>query len=381
MAAAGVNVQQEVPTADDGCKTKGKWHRVEVVKGVTNITGGYNKKPEPAASIEYGEDGSVHTFVAMDKNANWFLKGAGGAKAQKGDLQPVRILEIIRDRFNKKFHTAVAVAVPEATAAVAVAVPEEPLPEIDPMDAMEALPERKQGKGTKNAALQRSLIQALEMQTKHPCAGGNEDDVTTIYVYRKHDPSVKGHAHGGVLYLRSDCLGWLLSYAAEELSCQGVEQTRDAEQSALVPNCAAVAGLNLEWDFSQKAWHAKFVAGPHQGISRRMTVQDLDMKVWAKVREHNLVQGFLAHANASHRKAAVKDFLQLWGEAFIEDKAQEFNAIVNVNNGNRVKRGKKRAKSSAEETSDDECFNRSRGFESTAVAALISEGAASLCDL
>ena len=42
------------------------------------------------------------------------------------------------------------------------------------------------------------MVKALKMPTKPLCEAsgrvkGDESDETTIYVYRKHDPSVKGH--------------------------------------------------------------------------------------------------------------------------------------------------------------------------------------------
>ena len=97
---------------------------MKISHSVTTIQGGYNAQPQTAQCIDYGVDGVFYKYVALDKNAKWFLKGVGGTKASKGDLKPVQVLQIIPGRFNK--------------AAVA-----EEAEEVDPMDAMEALPEKK----------------------------------------------------------------------------------------------------------------------------------------------------------------------------------------------------------------------------------------------
>ena len=58
------------------------------------------------------------------------------------------------------------------------------------------------------------------------CVGCKDDDKTVVCVYRKPRSEKRSN---GKLFLRVDCIGWLLSYAAEELSCQGVEPTPEDE--------------------------------------------------------------------------------------------------------------------------------------------------------
>ena len=322
------------------------WRSVKLSHSVTTIQGGYSAQPQPAPCIEYGEGGVFHKFVALDKNAKWFLKGVGGAKACKGDLKPVRVLQIIRDTFNKAPVTAVAEL--EHPAAVAE--------EVDPMDAMEALSEQQVVTPQKKGA-DRALVKALKMPTKplYEASGGiegDEGDETTIYVYRKHDPSVKGHEHGCTFHLRSDCLDWLLSYAAAELSCQGVGQTRPSQLEA---NCTAVADLNLEWDFNARAWRAQFVAGPLQGASCHMSVQDFNKHHWAKLKAQETVEGFLAHASANARKAAVQVWVQMWGEAALRNETDVFNAEwQNANEKCTPRKKKKRSRAHSEELFDEE---------------------------
>ena len=63
------------------------------------ITGGFNAKGELAQSIQYKcTDNVTHTFVALHKEAQWFVKGVGGAR--KGELKAVNVLTMIRQKAN-----------------------------------------------------------------------------------------------------------------------------------------------------------------------------------------------------------------------------------------------------------------------------------------
>ena len=75
---------------------KGKWEPVAVVGGIVNIKGGYNRSGKVGSSISYQVDNTIHVFVELDKNAEWFLKEVGGTRTQKGDLKAVLALELLR---------------------------------------------------------------------------------------------------------------------------------------------------------------------------------------------------------------------------------------------------------------------------------------------
>ena len=121
------------PTMVDGAK---RWHPVSTVAGLISIKGGYNSKPEVANTIEYEFGGVVSVFVALDKNAAWFLKGVGGTGTTKGSLQSVQVLNLLRGWFQEGLaHTAVA----DTQSNSESQEPEDdpPKDEIDPMDALD----------------------------------------------------------------------------------------------------------------------------------------------------------------------------------------------------------------------------------------------------
>ena len=89
-------------------KTAGphKWHPISVVCDSVIVRGGYNTSREPANSITLDDGlqlpGSIRTFVELDKNARWFLKGVGGPKAVKGDLKAVEVLVMLRGKLKDR---------------------------------------------------------------------------------------------------------------------------------------------------------------------------------------------------------------------------------------------------------------------------------------
>ena len=115
------------------------------------------------------------------------------------------------------------------------------------------------------------------------------------------------------LFLRMDCIDWLLAYAADELHFQGVQPASPEPVEELVANCPAVADLRLEWDFDAKAWEACFVGGPYLGKTQRMTVDELDKDMWRKLKDMGKARGFLTQASMIQKKSAVKELLTLWG--------------------------------------------------------------------
>ena len=76
---------------------KGGWKHVSIFEGLIGISGGFCRKPLGAQSIEWTSGNKTQRFVELAKNAEWFLKRVGGAKAQKGDLKAVTVFEEIRD--------------------------------------------------------------------------------------------------------------------------------------------------------------------------------------------------------------------------------------------------------------------------------------------
>ena len=87
------------------------------------------------------------------------------------------------------------------------------------------------------------------------------------------------------MFLRVGCIDWLLSYADDQLHFQGVDNLVGHMDGVLEANCAAVAGLHVEWDFHLKEWQAQFVSGPFQGVKREFGIESL-IAFLARIQRH-----------------------------------------------------------------------------------------------
>ena len=97
--AAPPTAQLQPLAASSGRKRGINWKSVVVTEDVLIVTGGFNTRPEVAKSILYTTD-TTHSYVELDKNSAWFLKGVGGPKTGKGDLKAVQVLQEIREKFS-----------------------------------------------------------------------------------------------------------------------------------------------------------------------------------------------------------------------------------------------------------------------------------------
>ena len=112
-----------------------------------------------------------------------------------------------------------------------------------------------------------------------------------------------------------------------------------------VANVATVADLHLAWQFDEDSWRAEFIAGPFKGTSRTLGVADLDKHMWAKLRELDLVNGWLSfHRRSVDRKEAARAFLEQWGLAVTRKEPELFVALLEKTNTTPKKMGKKRAR-------------------------------------
>jgi hypothetical protein len=316
---------------------------VDVVSSVCTIQGGYNAVPLVAESVHVqtaSNDGTnithtTQTFVKLSKNAEWLLKGAGGGTTQKGELKSLDVLAMVRRKFHE--FTKLVVRDPDTDAAVADPNTEATHAEIDPMDALDEVKAVQPTRSTKakpkpnkrKPDTSRSTFVAFKVPTKPPCRDTEregEADTTTICVYRK---ARKDKRTNSCLYLRQDGLPWLLKYAADELEHQGV-----------AANCSAVAGLHLEWNFTEKVWQAEFLAGAHAGQTRCMSPNELHKHIWALLLENSLVNcPWSSKPDWIQRKHAVKEFMIVWCKAILSGTSEEYDDMIDmVREGQRLRK-------------------------------------------
>ena len=294
-----------------------KWHPISVTCDSVIVRGGYSTSGEQAHSITLDDNlqppGAIRTFVELDKNARWFLKGVGGPKINKGDLKSVEVLTMLRAKLKDREATSrtrgAAVAAPVLSDAVV-----EPIADIDPMDELDAITSA-QPKPLKYRRLstydRRALVETLAVPTRPICTGRGDGDTTTISVYRLSMSDSRSNAR---LYLRTDCINWLLAYAADELHYQGVIAPCPVPQSR-VGNRSDVPGLRLEWEFASHEWACEFVDGPLLGTTRRFPVRDLTKAQFTEMRSGNKVNAYWSQASPAEKRMATMAIALEWASS------------------------------------------------------------------
>jgi len=305
--------------------TKGRvWRHVTVQANCVTVRGGFNATFDMAPSVSYTTGKKKHNWVQLSKNATWFLKGVGGKSVRKGDLKAVNVLNVIR----KRFHNAAGIE--DITAVVEDEDAEEPKESCsdDSMDALEEIaPQVTPARATAYAqVLPQCKSKAESFQVpKHPaCSGWKEDNPngqTEIHVYKHQKTNAK--QNHTCMYLRSDCIAWLLQYAADELLFQGSERENEqvTEEEQLQCNYPEVAGVHMEWDFTVKKWTATFVAGEYAGTAKCFSAADLNRAHWKKMIALSLVD-----SQSDDVKKVIERFMIHWCQAILRRTGDAFEA-------------------------------------------------------
>ena len=293
---------------------------MSVVHQRVNIKGGYSTREDTANSIQYQLGGVALTFVELDKIAPWFRHGVGGPSTKKGDFKSVYITQLLRAMLKRSTAVAdadTADAGVHSPAAAAVAGPgsdSQPSVDVDPMDAVmdvyaASAPTKTPTKKRKTRDSGRAVVQELEVPTRPPCAGRDGSCKTVVSVYRL--PSSDRRSNGNV-FLRVDCVDWLLAYAADEHFYQGVSPSSPAPADDQDGNCSAVAGLFMEYNFTTQDWERTFLHGALVGTTKRVNANDVDKLIWNKLKDLSCVEGYLARATMAEKRHAAKAFLTMW---------------------------------------------------------------------
>ena len=238
-----------------------KWRDVSRKDAQITIKGGFNSRGELADSIQYRcADNVTHTFVALHKEAQWFVKGVGGAR--KGELKAVNALTMLRQKASEADYTSINLE-PSPAVAGSDSQSSADATDYDPMEAMIALDSVAEAVSIKTSnkkrKVDRASVQELQVPTIPQCVGAASQGETTVFVYTP--PARKNR----VPHLRVDCIPWLLVYAADELACQGVSCGDAISYGTPQEANCAVDNVYLEWNFDWKRWDATFVGGHAQG--------------------------------------------------------------------------------------------------------------------
>ena len=290
-AVAEQKVVPVVPVCAGGPKHGlNAWQTVAVHTGSIVIKAGFcGTSPHVAQSLVYTMEQNDWRFVHMHKHSRWLICAVAGPQAHKGDINAVKVLDDIRRTF---FGTDTAAVADNA------AVADYTEDDADPMDALDDVAAVVHKSTRKKFPTRRGPVE-LTMPKRPPCSGLEQDQTQTIYVYLK--PGNRS------LYLRMDCLDWLVSYAADEHHFQGIVREEPEPLSG-----TAVADYRVEWDFNEQVWEGTVLVGATAGQSTRCCPEDLPKNHWDRLASMSLVRGFFSKSTRFSRKEAARDFVELW---------------------------------------------------------------------
>jgi hypothetical protein len=294
------------------------WKPVHCNDDLVHVIGGFSAEHLVAPSIPFPMGKVTYKFIELSKNATWFLKGVGGNGTKKGDLKAVTVLHELRKKYNE-------VAGVDTT--IAVAEDQDENADDDIMNCLDDLATpvpvpvakaKAKAKG-KAKAKAKALPQQVRVESfkvpKHPaCTGWKEDSPEGQIEIHMYKPQKDTYARYTLMYLRSDCIAWLLQYAADELLFQGVGREDGPQQNEekLPCNCSEVADLHLEWDFTKKQWTATFVAGEHAGTIKSFSAADLKTRC-----KKMLALGIVEGQVENDVKRIIERFMIHWCQAIV----------------------------------------------------------------
>ena len=200
-----------------------KWTDVRVKNASVVVNGGFaGNRENVAESLVFEMNGTAWRFVHLHKHARWLVTAVAGPNTCKGEINQVKVLDLIRNKFlagesGGANLAAVADDNSGATERAARTDDTDPMEALDDVDAV--CNGSPAGPGPCGPARQRRRCRLtpmeLTMPKRPPCAGKDRDATQTIHVLLKPNGTRQ-------LYLRIDGLAWLLSYAADEHHFQGI---------------------------------------------------------------------------------------------------------------------------------------------------------------
>ena len=126
------------------------------------------------------------------------------------------------------------------------------------------------------------------------------------------------------MWIRLDCIDWLVSYAADEHHYQGVDRS-DPHAAVAVRDC------DLDFDYQEKTWECKINVGVYKGKTLRLGDRQLTKEMYEKAAasDPDAVDMYWSKASVQIKRKACRAYLKLWSEAAIQGSLQEFEDDCN----------------------------------------------------
>ena len=211
-----------VPVCEpEASNTLGAWRSANVLTDHIALEVGFSKQPYQAQCVTLDRAGGQERFVHLKQNSTWFLAAVGGPKTCRSGLPAVTVIETLCDKVCGPSDTQV-VEDADNGGENEEAVKEHPTVQDDPMlmlgayapvCELEAPKKCKRARTAKSAADGHGRgftdsVRALDMPKRPSCAGRECAEIRAVHLHVR-----KGSR---ALWIRLDCIDWLVSYAADE---------------------------------------------------------------------------------------------------------------------------------------------------------------------
>ena len=289
----------------------GKWQSISVKPTSIVIQGGFGgRTPRVAQSLEVQMGDTEWRFVHFTKQSRWLIHGCAGPRAGKGDLSAVKVIDEIRHKFFGTESSAVA----DSTVGECAVAEDADAGDVDPMDQLDEV--RAEDKPKPKAPVRRRSMAPvkLSMPKRPACTGQACDETQTIYVILRPCGNRQ-------LYIRMDCVDWLVAYAADEHHFQGVVRAPPVSSPV-----TAVADYRVEWEFNHCFWACEILVGSDAGLTKQFSPSGISTKQWRDLRALGLADGWFSRSTMAKRKRAAKGLAELWCIATLKGDRQSFEA-------------------------------------------------------
>ena len=311
--------QQEVS------KALGAWKSANVLTDHIALEAGFSKQAYQAqcATIDYA--GREEKFVHVNKHSPWFLAAVGGPNCKRSSLPAVYVIEALQDKMFDTFDKQVVDDADRGRGEYGEheeGVTEDLPGEDDPMLLLGACspdhqPETPQKCKRRKIQTKRptDLVRAIDMPKRPSCAGSECAEIKKVHMYVR--PNSKA------LWIRLDCIDWLVSYAADEHHYQGISRSDSL-------TAVAAKDYEIEFDYNDKAWDCKINVGVDKGVTLRLCPTQLTKEMYEKTAasDPTTFDVYFCKTTVTIKRKACREYLRLWALAAVQGSRQDFEDEV-----------------------------------------------------
>ena len=176
-------------------------------------------------------------------------------------------------------------------------------------------PKKCKPRKTKEAKRPTDLMRAIDMPKRPSCAGSECAEIKTVHMHVRPNSTA--------LWIRLDCIDWLVSYAADEHYYQGVSRSDPL-------TAVAAKDYEIEFDYNDKAWDCNINVGVDKGVTLRLCATRITKEMYEKTAasDPTTFDVWWSKAGVTIKRKACREYLSLWALAAVQGSRQDFEDEV-----------------------------------------------------